>query len=348
MFKIETPILQEMVSKLSKCGGNRLLEITNYYELVVDERGLVINATDGNNFITVINETTKGEALKTIVKADHFSKLVTKTTSPQMIFTLKENYLEVVGNGKYKLEIIEGEQYPSYEFKAEQEFEIDLEVLKAAINVNKYSVSQNISDGVLTGYLIADNKMITADGIRVCVTPLPMEGVNLLLSQEFVSLIGALTESKAKLNISADGKMQVVTKNAIIFGSEMEGKNQYPDVMPLTEIQFPSKCSLSKLSILAILERLNLFVNPFEKNETILMFEENCLKIVTLTGSYETVAYVGTTGFEPYKCSINGMFFKDLVSAVKTEVFNLHFGEEVLIRVDTAESIQLLATGEEQ
>lgn len=348
MFKIETPILQEMVNKLSKCGGNRLLEITNYYQITVDERGLVINATDGNNFITVVNETTKGDKMNTIVKADHFSKLVAKTTAPNMVFTLKENYLEVVGNGKYKLEIIEGETYPTYEFQPDSLCDIELAPLKAAINVNKYSVSQNISDGVLTGYFITDHKMITADGIRVCVTPLELGGAELLLSQEFINLINSLTDTKATLEVSDDGKLRISTSNAIIFGSEMEGKAQYPNVTPLTEIEFPSYCTLSKLSILAILDRLNLFINPFEKNETKLVFEENCLKVETMTGSYETVAYVNSNNFVPYTCSINGMFFKDLVSAVKTETFNLHFGEEVLIRVDTGDTIQLLATGEEQ
>lgn len=348
MFKIETPLLQEMVNKLSKCTGNKLLEITNYYEINVDERGLVINATDGNNFITVINSATKGEKLKTIVKADHFAKLVTRTTATHMIFTLKENYLEVIGNGKYKLEIVEGETYPTYTFEPTHTEEINLVPLKASIGVNKHSVSQNISDGVLTGYYLSNNKMITADGIRVCVTEANIGEANLLLSRDFINLIGALTDEKGTLEMDSNGAVKISTSNAIIFGSEMEGKEEYPDVLPLTEIQFESSCSLSKLAILAILERLNLFINPFEKNETKLIFEENCLKIETLTGSYETVAYSSVNNYQPYSCSINGLFFKDLVTAVKTELFDLHFGEEVLIRLETPDSTQLLATGEEQ
>lgn len=346
MFKIETPILQEMVHKLSKCGSNRLLEITNYYNIEVDERGLVITATDGNNFITVINDTTKGEKLKTIVKADHFAKLVTKTTAPHMIFTLKENYMEVVGNGKYKLEIVEGETYPTYSFQPAKEIDINLTPFKSAINVNKYSISQNIADGILTGYLVSDGKMITADGIRVCVTPLELGDANLLLTPELITLIGSLTEEKAKLSVSETGGILISTSNAIVYGSELEGKEQYPDVIPLTEIEFGSQCSLSKLSILSILDRLNLFINPFEQNAISLIFEENCLKILTPSGSYETVAYISSQDFAEFNCSVNGTFFMDLVSAVKTEVFNLHFGKDELIRIDTGDTIQLLATSE--
>ena len=39
-----------MVNKLGKCNSNKLLEITKYYELEVNEPGLVITATDGKDY----------------------------------------------------------------------------------------------------------------------------------------------------------------------------------------------------------------------------------------------------------------------------------------------------------
>lgn len=346
MFKVSTKNLQEMVNKLGKCNSNKLLEITKYYELEVNESGLVITATDGNNFIVVKDNTVKGDAFKTIVKADQFSKLVLRTSVDKMTFTMKENYLEVVGNGKYKVEVITDEKYPKYEFVTEAApVEVELATLKSVASTNKYAISTAIADGVLTGYLFQDGKCVTADGIKVCMTPAKLVEGSVLLTQEMMTLIGALTQEKVQVTAD-DGKVLLETDNTIVFGSEMDGLDQYPDVAPLAEIEFPSVCSLSKLAILNILDRLTLFIDPFEKNEVLLNFTEEGLEVSTNSGSYEVIAFAKSENFQPFTCAVNGLFLKELVSAVSTELFELHYGEEALIRLDSNGVIQLLATGE--
>lgn len=346
MFKVSTKNLQEMVNKLGKCNSNKLLEITKYYELEVNDQGLVMTATDGNNFIIVKDSTVKGDAFKTIVKADQFSKLVLRTSVDKMVFTMRDNYLEVVGNGKYKVEIITDEKYPIYTFNTTVEpVEVDLSTLKSVASTNKYAISTAIADGVLTGYLFQDGKCITADGIKVCMTPAPLVNKGVLLTQEMMTLIGALTQEKVKVTAD-DGKVLLETDNTIVFGSEMEGIEQYPEVAPLAEIEFGSKCSLSKLAILNILERLTLFIDPFEKNEVLLNFTKDGLEVSTNSGSYEVIAYAHSDNFQEFSCAVNGLFLKELVSAVSTELFELYYGEEALIRLDSNGVIQLLATGE--
>lgn len=346
MFKVKTKNLQEMVGKLSKCGGNKLLEITRYYNLEVGENGLVLTATDGSNFITVTDLTVKAEPFTAIVKADQFSKLVQRTSVDEMKFTLKENYLDVVGNGKYKVEIVEGEVYPTYDFTGiENPMEVQTSVLKYVAGTNKYSVSTTIADGVLTGYLFSDGKCITADGIKVCITPATITEGDCLLTQETITLIGALTDEKTKISVQ-DGKVLFETSNTTIFSTEMEGIEEYPDIAPLSEIEFPSMCSLSKLAILNILDRLTLFIDPFEKNEIKLHFTDKGLEISTNSGSYELIAYSTSKDFQEFICSVNGLFFKELVSAVNTENFTIQYGEEALIRIESDNLVQLLATGE--
>lgn len=348
MFKISTKNLQDMVNKLSRCNSNKLLEITKYYNLVVCKNGLKITATDGTNFITVMDNTVKGDELEVIVKADQFSKLVQRTSVDTMTFSLKENYLEVVGNGKYKVEIVEGETYPTYEFSATQTTsKVELCIIKKVASTNKYAASTNISDGVLTGYLFKDNKAITADGIKVCVTEAQFGEEELLLAPELIHLLGSLTDSLVDVTVEED-KVLFETDNTVIFGTQMEGMEQYPDLGPLSATPFPSKCSLSKLAILNILDRLTLFIDPFEKNEILLGFSSEGLEIGTNSGSYEIIAYAKSENFQEFVCSVNGLFLKELVTAVDTELFDLHYGVDQLIKIESNNVIQLLATGEQE
>lgn len=348
MFKISTKTLQDMTNRLSKCGSNKLLEITKYYHMVLDENGLVLTATDGTNFITVLDNTVKGDAIDTIVKADQFSKLVQRTSVETMSLELKENYLEVVGNGKYKVEIVEGETYPSYEIKDGNEVTVlNVADLKKVASTNKFSVSNTIADGVLTGYLMQGGKAITADGIKVCVTSANFLDADVLLTPEMISMIGALTTEKVSV-VLADDKLLLDAGNTIIYGAQMEGIQQYPEIMPLTEVEFPSKCSLSKLAILNILDRLTLFIDPFEKNEILLGFSEKGLEVGTNSGSFEVIAYAHSENFAEFVCAVNGMFLKELVTAVDTELFELSYGVETLIKIESNGVIQLLATGEEE
>ncbi len=346
MFKLETKHLQDMVGKLSKCGGNKLLEITKYINLHIDENGLVLTATDGSNFIKVIDNTVKGEATDIIVKADQFTKLVQRTSIAQMTFTLKENYLEVIGNGKYKVEIVEGEDYPSYEFDDTVEGTVVKTTdLKYVAGANKYSVSTTIADGVLTGYLFKDGKCITADGIKVCITPIVLSQGDIILSQETMTLIGALTDNETTVKVDGD-KVLFETSNTTIFSTQLEGIEEYPDIEPISEIEFPSFGKLSRLAILNILDRLTLFIDPFEKNELTLDFLSNGVRISTSSGSCEIIGYEQIENFQEFSCKVNGLFFKELITAVNTETFFINFGEEALIRIDTDNLIQLLATGE--
>ena len=61
MLVIKTKLLQNLVSKLNKCGISRLLEITRYWHLIADDQGIEIVAMDGNNYKTVLCNDVKSE-----------------------------------------------------------------------------------------------------------------------------------------------------------------------------------------------------------------------------------------------------------------------------------------------
>ena len=121
-FTISTAELKAILSAVSKGVGKKVtLPITEYVHIELLDGTLSITATDSINFITYKHSEVEGENGSTIVKADTLIKLVAKTTKESMTFSKKEGHLEVKGNGKYKVEILEGEKFSSYQFNEQME-----------------------------------------------------------------------------------------------------------------------------------------------------------------------------------------------------------------------------------
>ena len=345
MFKINTKKLQTILDKLAKVTPNKLLEITKYYKMVIDEDGLSFSATDGNNFMFVTDSTVTGEAFETIIRADQLTRLVNRTSVEEMKFNLTENYLEVVGNGKYQIEILTEEEYPEPEDVEYGEFkEIDLNKLTSVINVNKNSVSRSIADGVLAGYRFNPENVTTSDSVKICINPVKT-GLDTLLTQDAINMISALTEEKVKA-ASAEGSIQFITDSTSLILTEMDGKNIYYDLSKFAEEEFPSSCELSKLSLISILERLTIFIDPFKGNNVSLNFTKEGLEISTTSGSYEIISYNKSNNFKPFSCSVNVVLLKELISAVTTETFTLSYGKTEMLKIEFNGIAEILATDE--
>ena len=72
-MKINTNKLRNMLGHITKVKANPLLEISNYIQLVCDKDGsMKINATDGDNHITVFEDGEYDESIDYIVKTDQF------------------------------------------------------------------------------------------------------------------------------------------------------------------------------------------------------------------------------------------------------------------------------------
>ena len=345
VITISTKSLQSMADKLNRCTANKLLEITKYWHLVVSDKGLELTAMDGSNYITAKDVSVKGK-LDAIVRADQFGKLIDKTSVDKVILELKENYLRVVGNGDYKVEIVLGETYPFYDVPEKVEtLEVETSGLKQINTYNKSAVSTTLADGYLTGYYVDDKRAVSSDSIKICINPVKVFDRPVLLTSEMMNLATALTDEKFTIKMW-ENKVILEDKTTVIYGAQLDGIDEYPEVDMFAEQEFSSNVKLSKLGITAILDRLTLFLDSFDKSEIVLEFTEKTLKISTGKGSFEEIAYAEANGVEPFVCNINVVYFKDIVSAVQNEYFYLHFGDETMIEVVDGDVMFILATGE--
>ena len=166
-MKIKTEILKEMVSKAIKGSSmNKLLPITNYIGIDLHEGILILTTTDGNNALKVKNnQVESSELFYTIVNADTFSKLVSKTIGEFIELENKENYLEVkANNGTYKLEIPINEEGKMVEFPKQEEVksqpvEIEINKLKNILTKIKTTLAKTMEIPCLTGYYLGENSV---------------------------------------------------------------------------------------------------------------------------------------------------------------------------------------------
>jgi hypothetical protein len=109
--------------------------------------------------------------------------------------------------------------------------------------------------------------------------------------------------------------------------------------MPIDAIEsllkqdFESTCKLSKDALMSVLDRLALFVSPYDKNGIYLTFSKDGLSIASKkSNGSELVEFESTENFKDYTCCIDIEMLRSQVSTISTNSIELHFGADVAIK----------------
>ena len=351
-MKVNTQILKDMLSKVNSCKPSNILEITNYYQLQTIENGIAISATDGVNYITVKQEAQCDQDIDVIVKGDQFSKLIMKTTKDTVDLKVTDNYLQVKGNGTYKVEIVSDEIYPAPDFEGDKVYKVSFDTLSKAIAGGKNAKSNVPTDGVLYSYLIRHNSIITADAIKVYgryVKGKGLDDLEILIPPTLANLLLVLDVEQVQLVVNEDiTTLQAIGDNVVITGALAEGANEYPNVEPLLHGEYPNVVELDVKQVLQSLDRLNLFIGLYDKGIIDLVFTGESLTLATVGKSVETVPYIHPIDDVEFTVSVNSAYLKDLFSAVETSNVEVHFGQDETIKLESDYNIMLLAAADEE
>ena len=348
----KTQSLMDAVSQLNRLAPSKLLEITRYWHIEGYAGQVTFTGYDGSNWLRFTLEA-DGD-IDVMVKADQFGKLIEKTTVEKVTLSPKSEYLEVKANGTYKVDIVTGdESYPSFDDKLPEDLDEDsAKLLKTSLfyqvyNINDSAVSKSNADGIYTGYLLDDDKAVTSDIIRVCLNPIESIGTRLLIPSPLMKLLASLTEDKLYLWNLDDEYIYVSTSTVEIYGRLMEGIEDYQDMSVMDEQEFEGSVKLATATIQAILERLTLFMSPFDKGTIRLDFGPKQLAIITTSGSKEAVKYAEVTSTADFSCALNSILLRDILATVNEEYFTLEFGNDLSIRITANGVTYYLATQEE-
>lgn len=350
-LKLKTLKLQEMVSKAIKgASNNKMIPITGLMAIVLKKGVLTLITTDATNTLKVMEKNIEGDDFYVVVQADIFSKLVAKITTETITLTLKENSLEVKGNGTYSIELPLDEEgqlikFPEYKFDTKiEKSEINLSTVKVLLNANKAALAQTMEVPCLTGYYF-DDKVITTDTFKVCSTDIKVFPDKVLLPAELMELLALMDEEKITVQVSGN-KILFSTNNVIVFGSQLEGIEDYPSeaINAYLETEFKSVCKLPKGAVLNLLDRLALFVATYDKNGVYLTFtKDGVIFSSKRSNGTELIKYQGSENFQPFTCCADIELLKSQISAQTEEVVELWYGHEKAIKMTSGKITQIVA-----
>src|SRR5699024_5513034 len=129
-------------------------------------------------------------------------------------------------------------KFPEYNFDLKKENKTDTVYvmrIKNVINIKESAISKVLIVTVLLRYYIEKNS-ITTDIIKMCINYKKFTEQNVLITQQIDILLNTLTDETVEM-IKDGNKLYWETKNFQIYGIELEGIDDYPNITPLLELE---------------------------------------------------------------------------------------------------------------
>lgn len=341
---LKTEKLKELVSRATKgVGNNKLIPLTSLMAIELKDSVLTLITTDATNYLYIREDNIIGDDFYVVVDANVFSKLISKMTCDNVTLEIKNQVLEVKGNGTYKIELPLDEngeyiKYPDPYNKlksvVEDEGVINRTTIQAILDTVKPALAVTLENPCYTGYYMGDN-VVATDTYKIASMNIKMFDTAKLLSAELVDLLAVM--SAEKINVERhDNDIAFITPDCIVFGKLMEGLEDFAidPIMDLVNTEFGSSCSVPKNALLQLLDRLSLFVGPYDKNAIHLTFTQNGLQVSSkATNGIEIINYVSSSNFKDFTCAVDIQMLTNEVKAISNDVIELYYGEDNAIKM---------------
>ncbi len=275
--------------------------------------------------------------------------------------------LLVRGNGFYKIDLPLNEEaelikFPDpiekfYATSAESAISTTIKksLIDKILNTAKSSllqVSNSFDKNVVCyyGYYVQD-KIISTDTNVMCCIDEPIFEEPALISSNLMDLFELFNEED--IIVLRNGDIAVFeTNNVKVYGVFMESaiREEYriDDILPLFDLEYGSVCSVPKNDFCQILERLSLFVGPYDNDQIKLTFtNENIVIESKRDNSKELLPYMSLKNFAPFMCYINVVSLLSQVKAYDDKAIEIHFGLDIAIKFVSNKITQIIALEEE-
>ena len=349
-MKIKTEELLRLTNIVSKASSNnKMIPMTQMIGIKLSEGRLVLSATDSTNYLYMGINIDSLEAFNVCVNCEQFTKLITKFDTEFTELTLEDKTLKVLGNGEYKLEVLLDDAGEIYTFPTKSinfqlgQTEIDV---KKIIDVKKYgekSLAQTFEEPSFVGYYVGE-ETISTDSFVMTILKDKILDEPLILRAKFIEL---LTYAKDKIFLTVDGEKLFATDGEIELYSQTNcDVSDYPIQAIKSSVEttmFETKCSIKVNDLLKVLDRLSLFVTPYDENAISLDFVDNALFIKSKkkTG-VEKITLHNIENFKSFSGSIDIEFLRAQLSTFETEEVDLYFGNDSFIKLVSSNITKLV------
>lgn len=336
---MNTVKLQDMVSRAVKgASNNKLIPITSLMAIELKaDHVLTLTTTDATNYLYIDENKVEGDDFYVVVPVDMFSKLIARMTCENVTLILHPEIkiLEVKGNGNYKIELPLDEngqliKYPDpYKSDVSSDIKLNLSTVRVILDTLKSALATTLENPCYTGYYVGDS-VIATDTYKIANMDINLFNMPVLVSAELMNLLSVITEENIRVSINKD-VLQFATDTCRVYGRAMEGIEDFAvePIMSLVNTEMDSWCSLNKTQLLQVLDRLSLFVGPYDKNAVRFTFTREGLEISSkASSSVEMIPYISSKDFREFTCMIDVQMITQEVKAIQTDVIDMYYGED--------------------
>ena len=355
-MKVVSSRMKEAVNKAIKGAGfNNLIPITSMIGIKLEGGKLRLFTTDMTNTLCIIIDKVSGVNMDITVDADKFGKLIAKTTSEDIELIVIDDVLSVKANGTYKIPLISDEEglvtFPALSETKGKTTNVKLTSIMQAYNINKSALAKTLENPALTGYYCGD-MVISTDANVITFNDFKMfeQDEPLLISPQLMQLLTLNKQEDIKL-IADKTLLTFIADDMIVQGAVMEGIEDFPadDVKAYLDEAFTSSCKVPKDLLLATLDRLALFIEPYDKNGAYFTFGRKGINIHSKKdASTEIINYVESKNFEPFMCCVDIPMLKEQLQANPDDTVKICYGNENALKIESGKVTQVIALLEDE
>lgn len=355
-MKVVTSRMKEAVNKAIKGAGfNNLIPIISMIGIKLSDGKLRLLTTDMTNTLCIIIDKVSGVDMDITVDADKFGKLIAKTTSEDIELIVIDDVLSVKANGTYKIPLIADEEglvtFPALSETKGKTTNVKLTSIMQAYNINKSALAKTLENPALTGYYCGD-MVISTDANVITFNDFKMfeQDEPLLISPQLMQLLTLNKQEDIKLIVDRT-LLTFVADDMVVQGAVMEGIEDFPadDVKAYLDEAFTSSCKVPKDLLLATLDRLALFIEPYDKNGAYFTFGRKGINIHSKKdASTEVINYVESKNFEPFMCCVDIPMLKEQLQANPDDTVKICYGNENALKIESGKVTQVIALLEDE
>ena len=287
---IKTIEIKDVANKiLAAVDSNELSEVTETLQLKVMNETLYVSVTNREYYAQVKLTVGQGfDGFHSAVNANLFLKLISQITTESVDLTVKDTYMEVKGNGVYKLPLIFDNdkimELPKIDINnITTEMDVDAENLNSILQYNSKQLNVGtISKPIQKLYYLDDKGAVTFT-TGACVNTFALEKpINILLNNRLVKLFKLFKTGSVKLTLGydaiSDDVIQTKVKfesNDIILTAILSCDDTMLKAFPVNMVRgraeniYPYSINLNKDAFLQTINRLLLFSSGFGAKEII-------------------------------------------------------------------------------
>ena len=356
-----TTQLQAVLNKAVKgAGNNKLIPMTSLIAIEASGDVAKFTTTDATNYLMMTAsisdlEFQSDSDFYVAVQVDLLAKLVSKMTSDRTTLEVTDSGLNIIGNGRYQIELdVDDDGNPirlpnpidKFE-KGESIGAVQSSVIANSISSLKSALLDKEDYPWYECYYINNEFILATDTYTVASYKRGFLDKPFLVSSEMMDLIGLLLGDISVY--SNNNALLFESDNGVVYGKVTDGIDRYSvdELNAFVEQDFEFSCKVAKPTMLNLLDRISLFVSPYDNGEITLTFKADGLE-VSSDSANELITYA-----EPSEKSGDFICKTDITTLISqfksqlSDVIEIQYGEDNAIKLVDGELTSVVALIEE-